>query len=129
MLASNKELWCESDGRFCRRSGTGAASLGPIPALQQALRIELGASARELVPASPLLALLAAVACPKALRAVISDPDFAAASITIIARLRPEIIRFRMGKWRALGWVPKGCSEIKTPCSQMDRINCVFSVG
>ena len=39
-------------------------------------------------------------------RAVISEPDFGAASITIVPAASPAMMRLRRGKWRACGLRP-----------------------
>ena len=50
-----------------------------------------------------------------AMRAVIRDPDWAAASMTSTPRDRPEISLLRRGKLVAMAGVPKGCSDTMQP--------------
>ena len=53
--------------------------------------------------------------CSAAMRAVIIDPDLNAASITTIPRDSPEMMRLRLGKWRAWGARPIGISDRRKP--------------
>ena len=51
------------------------------------------------------------------MRAVISEPERSAASITTTPSDRPEMSRLRRGKWRAVGWVPRAHSATASPDS------------
>jgi len=55
--------------------------------------------------------------CSKACDAVISEPDFSLASITIVISDSPDIIRFLVGKFILRGFVPSGNSDITPPQS------------
>ena len=39
------------------------------------------------------------------------------------------MMRLRVGKWRASGWVPGGCSAISTPSAPMRSCRAAFSGG
>ena len=39
------------------------------------------------------------------------------------------MMRLRSGKWRAIGWVPGGCSDIRAPVSRMRSASFAFSAG
>ena len=61
--------------------------------------------------------------------AVINDPERAAASMTTTPKLKPAIIRLRMGKWCGVGWVVGGISAMIRPDSSMACCNFSFSGG
>ena len=62
-------------------------------------------------------------------RAVISDPDRGAASITTVPALIPAMIRLRYGKCRARGSVPGGISAMTSPRSYSASCRSLFSGG
>jgi hypothetical protein len=64
-----------------------------------------------------------------AARAVMSDPDRAAASTTITACARPETMRLRRGKWRPCGCNPKGISLSLRPVLPILPASSAFSAG
>ena len=62
-------------------------------------------------------------------RAVIRLPDLCAASTTTTALARPEMMRLRSGKCRAIGSIPGGCSDTSAPASQIRSASFAFSAG
>ena len=57
--------------------------------------------------------------CSLAIRAVINDPDFNAASTTSVPIDKPEIMRLRLGKLAVKGGVPMGNSLMIKPFAAM----------
>ena len=67
--------------------------------------------------------------CSSAKRAVISEPERAAASTTTTPSAIPEMIRLRRGKWRACGSLPSGNSATIAPCRRKRLVEPAVLLG